>query len=762
MLMPRSIALRKHMQGRRGYLSGGVNLYISQAAYDAYMADTRPTAADKALAGGAVKGAADLTALGFTDSGGVNLSYTAKDGTLALKTSGTVPVVAFDRGATTNGWAWSEDLSNAAWVKSGTTASGSTITEDSSVGAVHRIKQTPSYGAGVTFTVALRAARAVGSRHLFIQAVGSGGSDYCGQFINLATGQLGAVQSAGTGSVVSASATQIDAATFDVAVTIKISAVALSELRIAMASATTVGSDSYSGDGTSALTLTKMRVSPGAGVPSYLATTATAPLYTAGTPRLQNLIANATDPTGASWTRGTNVNLAATGVSDPIGGSGAIRVDWSGAATGANLYRTSGTITTVSGCAYVVGAWIRAVSGSGTVQIADATGVISGVATQPVTTAWAWCRLYGVASGINAGLVTIQKTAGSPAQIEIYLPHVYEGTADLPLGNVPQTTGTAYSEYPQLEIVHELGATNYSKQQAASWTKRGTATVTDASDAQMGAYLQVRGLTGVGVNDTYQSISGLSASANYEPALWARRVSTTGVFNLAEPNASNGAWAIDCSKLPPYWVRITRDHPAVTISTEFTSTAGGLCGLHLYRNSGATAIDIDICHQLEAGRVSTAHIPTTSASVTRTATADAATMTTSSSAGMWIAEFVVNNAASATKQIIMKRGAAELYVQSGSVKVTDGTNTVTAGTAVTGVTNRVSVSWTGASLKASLNGAAVVSGSFTGTFGSGGTVYLGNDGAGASLQSGGLRKVANAPSAAANDTILQSAAAGGV
>ena len=56
------------MQGRRGFLTGGVNLYFSQAAYDAYLADSRPTAADKALAGGAVKSAADLAVLGWTNA----------------------------------------------------------------------------------------------------------------------------------------------------------------------------------------------------------------------------------------------------------------------------------------------------------------------------------------------------------------------------------------------------------------------------------------------------------------------------------------------------------------------------------------------------------------------------------------------------------------------------------------------------------------------------------------------------------------------
>ena len=85
MLMPRSIALRKHMQGRRGFLTGGVNLYFSRIAYESYLADSRPTASDKAAA--VLADAATLTALGFTDAGGVNLSYTAKDGTLALKTS---------------------------------------------------------------------------------------------------------------------------------------------------------------------------------------------------------------------------------------------------------------------------------------------------------------------------------------------------------------------------------------------------------------------------------------------------------------------------------------------------------------------------------------------------------------------------------------------------------------------------------------------------------------------------------------------------
>lgn len=62
---------------------------------------------------------------------------------------------------------------------------------------------------------------------------------------------------------------------------------------------------------------------------------------------------------------------------------------------------------------------------------------------------------------------------------------------------------------------------------------------------------------------------------------------------------------------------LTRNHAAVTVNTEFTSTATGAAGLQYYAVSGSLNFDL-LGVQLETGSVSTPSIKTTTAPASRT------------------------------------------------------------------------------------------------------------------------------------------------
>ena len=131
----------------------------------------------------------------------------------------------------------------------------------------------------------------------------------------------------------------------------------------------------------------------------------------------------------------------------------------------------------------------------------------------------------------------------------------------------------------------------------ASWTRRGSLTATTATDTNLGTYTQVRGITGAGASDVYQLRSAFSANARYEPVvLMRRRNSSTGQVVMMNPqDGTLGAWIITMSSLTDnVWTEIDRDHAAVSVLYEFRAGAGGQCGIHFARETGSSAIDIDV------------------------------------------------------------------------------------------------------------------------------------------------------------------------
>jgi hypothetical protein len=120
----------------------------------------------------------------------------------------------------------------------------------------------------------------------------------------------------------------------------------------------------------------------------------------------------------------------------------------------------------------------------------------------------------------------------------------------------------------------------------AGWTKRGTATVTSAT-APDGTG-ETASVTTTG-NDFYQSIASAGASVRNDPQIKIWPVSAVGLLRIDNAQGSaNGRWVIDPSLLTAdQWNTISRTHPAVSITTEFTTTAGGAGGISIYGATGA-------------------------------------------------------------------------------------------------------------------------------------------------------------------------------
>jgi predicted RNA methylase len=125
-----------------------------------------------------------------------------------------------------------------------------------------------------------------------------------------------------------------------------------------------------------------------------------------------------------------------------------------------------------------------------------------------------------------------------------------------------------------------------------------------------------------GVGDFYQAVGVAGvALARAEPSFYAKAITTSGTLVVVNAYAGDdGEWRINLALLSSTrWERITRDHPAVTVVSEFVYHATlGLLQLQWYTLSGT--IDVGIYGpQLENGSFATPYIPTTTVAVARNA-----------------------------------------------------------------------------------------------------------------------------------------------
>ena len=267
----------------------------------------------------------------------------------------------------------------------------------------------------------------------------------------------------------------------------------------------------------------------------------------------------------AGWAK-SNVTIA-TGISDPVGGTNAVRVT----ATSNNAYvgRYAAIISNT-----VTSFWARRVSGSGTVNqfsIAGGTGTVMALSGS-------WQQFY--TAGPNSGgtaYVGLGVIATSGDVVDVYLPVIanvtYE-TTPRASDQVLNTGATAYNG-PRFDtdpatslargLLTEGSRTNlvFPSRSLASWVQQNTATTNNAAvsiDGTTGA-AKVQASAGSGPHSTYKAIS-LAANT------------TVSVSAVLSPGTSRYA-ALTYANSSGKWIAAVFDLQGGSTATQTGAGAGG-------------------------------------------------------------------------------------------------------------------------------------------------------------------------------------------
>ena len=367
---------------------------------------------------------------------------------------------------------------------------------------------------------------------------------------------------------------------------------------------------------------------------------------------VQNLLSLYTTPISSedfSGWGGSSEFIYTSGITDPENGNTAIRIE---ARHNNAAHFISIPYTNSDDRNFLNTYWLRRISGTGNVYLYTANGGWKDITT---TLSTAWQRISsgsftGYAGEVRVGLalgtsgdvidVSFIQSEDTTAKADQDLPGEYEsvgvagsvgyGIYNRANGNsvdvngvVTDTPGAVLATAPVLR--HAPAATNQISESSPSttyWTKRGATTIATVSEGHaLGKTTQVRSLGAAGVNDFYLSMGGgtFSNSIRIEPSCLIKAVSTSGSVRIQNVQGPTyGQWTIDLSLLSTSaFGYLTRNHAAVTVNTEFTSTATGAAGLQYYAVSGSLNFDL-LGVQLETGSVSTPSIKTTTAPASRT------------------------------------------------------------------------------------------------------------------------------------------------
>lgn len=172
--------------------------------------------------------------------------------------------------AATNLVLYSQDLTQAAWVKTAATATATRLVEASGSGT-HQAAQTQSYTTGKAYTHSVDAKLAVGTRYLVIVFPAAAFGTALTAKFDL-TG-AGSVNAAATSSGVTATITPAPGGGFRCVATATATATASGAWALRLHNAAGAGTTAYTGDGTSALDLTNAQVEEGTSATSRMPTT---------------------------------------------------------------------------------------------------------------------------------------------------------------------------------------------------------------------------------------------------------------------------------------------------------------------------------------------------------------------------------------------------------------------------------------------------------------------------------------------------------
>jgi len=111
----------------------------------------------------------------------------------------------------------------------------------------------------------------------------------------------------------------------------------------------------------------------------------------------------------------------------------------------------------------------------------------------------------------------------------------------------------------------------------ADWTVRGACSASQGFTDPAGgntAWL-IEHLGTVGVNDMLTDIVRDTPDQPLGIGCFVKRVSTTGAWEFRNRNGDKGDWNVDYTKLSDEWERITVDHPAIAVDTDFVNEPDG-------------------------------------------------------------------------------------------------------------------------------------------------------------------------------------------
>lgn len=391
------------------------------------------------------------------------------------------------------------------------------------------------------------------------------------------------------------------------------------------------------------------------------------------------------------------------------------------------------------------GLWVNIASGGSVFYQGNGTGSIrvKRCRWQRGPVALAYLRTFAVAPLYASGTPAQQNLAnGSGTQ------------------SITVTQGCVYS------ILHQTGGTYTLSGAATGTTTAGTTTTFVASTGTLTltassspTLLQVWEGTG--------SMAYVAGPVSVYPQRSLKREPQR--TNILPNSATVGAQSITVTSTSVYTFSFEGSSSSVTFSGAYTGTlstdaSGRRQSVTFTAATGtltiASVTGSPVLGQLELGGWATTYIPNGATTTTRDADLLRPGNVITDGPMTVLAKFRPDKAASGVSQVVWARGAAGagFLTPAGLWSLIDGTSQPLGTSAFDGVTMAVASAWSGALMKFSQNGAAVVANGFDGTMGSG-TNGIGDDGTGAYGFSGDIEQI-SIVGTFATDTQLQQLSAG--
>ena len=151
-----------------------------------------------------------------------------------------------------------------------------------------------------------------------------------------------------------------------------------------------------------------------------------------------------------------------------------------------------------------------------------------------------------------------------------------------------------------------------------SWAKSAGSSVSIVSIDNPVNSLNANFIT-VDASGIYKNINTGDASTTYSISFWLQKNSQTGSIQVQNAQGTSyGSWNVNLDLLSNDFVRITEEHPSVTVVNDFVTLSSGDIAPRFVSSSSTKSFYVT-GFQMEAGSYATSYIPTEGSSVTRVA-----------------------------------------------------------------------------------------------------------------------------------------------